>query len=522
MRMNISRRIAVGGAAIWLNRGLTIALGLVLMPVLFRRLPKEELGLWLLLGQSWATLGILDFGIGTALSRRIALAKGRSGSDPGCPLNEESKEAIAELVACGRRMYRVLAACVFVLAWSLGFVYLRHLELQTVGYATVWTAWTIVCATQALNVWSTVWICLLEGVGYVGWESLIATVVSTATLIAQIVVILLGGGLVGLASVATIGAVFQRLFMRALARNRHPELFAMKARWNPATARSMMELALRAWVTTLGIVLVQNTDSFFIAAGLGAASIPAFRAAFLIVLNVHTLAGVFGSVSAPYISHLWQAGDLGEVRRVVRRNLRIGLSIVLTGVATIVAAGDSLFNAWLGPGHYAGWQLPALFCLMFFFEQQIFLIMTACRATGHEAFAGWTAAGGLLKLLLAYIMTRRFGLIGIPVATLVAQCATSYWYVPYAGFRRLGIGLRTYLTEILAPCIATFVIALMLAALISRAAVPLGDWSRLVLIASTSGLVLIAACWFLVLEPGQRHRVAMRLGYLRPSAISAE
>jgi hypothetical protein len=31
------------------------------MPVLFRHLPKEELGIWLLLGESWVALGILEF-----------------------------------------------------------------------------------------------------------------------------------------------------------------------------------------------------------------------------------------------------------------------------------------------------------------------------------------------------------------------------------------------------------------------------------------------------------------------------
>jgi len=47
--MSVSRRILFGAAATWFSRGLTILLGLVLLPVLFRHLPKEELGVWLLL-----------------------------------------------------------------------------------------------------------------------------------------------------------------------------------------------------------------------------------------------------------------------------------------------------------------------------------------------------------------------------------------------------------------------------------------------------------------------------------------
>ena len=74
--MSVTRRIAFGAAASWFSRGVTILLGLVLMPVLFRYLPKEELGVWLLLGQSWAAMGILDLGFGITLTRRIAFAGG--------------------------------------------------------------------------------------------------------------------------------------------------------------------------------------------------------------------------------------------------------------------------------------------------------------------------------------------------------------------------------------------------------------------------------------------------------------
>src|SRR6476659_576602 len=159
--MSVTRRIAFGAGASWFGRGVTILLGLFFLPVLFRHLPKEELGIWLLLGQSWATLGILDFGFGVTLTRRIALAKGKSGGDPNVPLTDETLRDIADLVACGRRIYPILATGVFFCSWLAGFFYLRHLEFHQVSHYVVWMAWTILCLSQAVNVWSTVWDCLL-------------------------------------------------------------------------------------------------------------------------------------------------------------------------------------------------------------------------------------------------------------------------------------------------------------------------------------------------------------------------
>jgi O-antigen/teichoic acid export membrane protein len=504
--MSVSHRILFGAAASWFSRGLTILLGLVLLPVLFRHLPKEELGVWLLLGQSWAAMGILDLGIGFTLTRRIALAKGKSGGDPNAPLTPETLREIADLTECGRRIYHVMSAGVFIVSWMAGFFYLRHLQLHNVSHTTVWIAWTILCASQACAVWATVWTCLLQGVGYVGWDALIASFIGTITLTGQIVVVLCGGGIVALATVATIGALGQRWLTRWLARQRRPELFSLRGRWNPDVLRGMPSLAFRAWLTAVGTILVQNTDSFFIASLKGAEQIPAFRAAFLVVLNLHMLAGVFASSSAVFVSHLWQAGQIGEVQRIVQRNLRLGLSIMLCGSAAILMAGKTLFDIWLGPSNYVGWAIVAIFVATFVLEQQTFIISTGCRATEDEAFAGVMMAGGVLKLLFAFFLTKRFGLVGLALASVIAQLLTAHWFVVYRGLRRLQFGFDRYVVSVLVPCMVVFVAAGGLSFLAATLANPFSGWLKVGATSISAGFVLLAALWFLVLNANQRNR----------------
>ncbi len=506
--MSVTRRIAFGAGASWFGRGVTILLGLFFLPVLFRHLPKEELGIWLLLGQSWATLGILDFGFGVTLTRRIALAKGKSGGDPNVPLTDETLRDIADLVTCGRRIYPILAAGVFLFSWIAGFFYLRHLELHQVSHYVVWIAWTILCLSQAVNVWSTVWNCLLDGVGYIGWDAIIASSVNVLTLSGQIVAVFCGGRLISLAAIATAGALIQRFSIRWFARQRRPELFALKGRWNPTVMRGMARLAFRAWLTAVGIILVQNTDGFFIASAQGADKIPAYRAAFLIVLNVHMLAAVFASSSAVFISHLWQAGAINEVQRIVERNLRLGLCIVLCGGAAILTAGASLFNVWLGPHNYVGVGVVALFVATFILEQQTYIISTGCRATEDEAFAETMMAGGLLKLFFAYILISRLGLPGLAVATVIAQSLTAHWYVLYRGLRRLKMSAGRYIHSVLMPCMFVFAVAFGLSYSIVTTTAHGNDWLRVVAACATSGAVLVTACWLLVLDGNHRARVA--------------
>ena len=308
--MSITKRILFGAGAAWISRGLQILVGLILLPVMFHALPKEELGIWLLFGQSWAAMGMLDLGFTVTLTRRIALAKGKGGAGMDACTPEAMRE-VADLVAAGRRIYRFMALGVFLVSWVLGFFYLRNLDLQGLSHATVLIAWTILCVCQALTVWAAVWTCLLQGVGYVGWDAIIASFINTAMLLAQIVAVLCGGGLVALAAIAALGALFQRAITRWLVLLRRPELFSLQGRWDPAVLKGMPGLALRAWLTAAGAILIFNTDQFFIAALQGAEGIPAYRAAYLVVLNLNMLAITFASSSTVFVSHLWQARDSG-------------------------------------------------------------------------------------------------------------------------------------------------------------------------------------------------------------------
>jgi O-antigen/teichoic acid export membrane protein len=362
--MSVTRRIFFGAAAGWIARGVTMVLGLVLMPILFRHLPKEELGVWLLLGQSWAALGIFDLGFGATLTRRIAFAKGKSSADPNAPLSEAAVAEIAELVATGQRVYHALSIFAFLFSFTAGFFYLRTLDLHNVPLTHVWVAWGVLCLCQAVNVWATIWDCLLQGVGYIGWDAILGSCATTLILSAQIVAVLLGASLVTLAVIAAVGGVIQRYLWRGFALSRRPELVSMHGHWKKGLIGNMTPLALRAWLTALGSGMILYTDQILIASLRGAADIPPYRAAWVLIHNVTIVAVNLGLASGVFISQLWQAGQIEQVHRILIRNVRLGWVAMLSCSAVLLVFGKPIFTFWLKvPGSFAGYRVIAAFLI---------------------------------------------------------------------------------------------------------------------------------------------------------------
>jgi O-antigen/teichoic acid export membrane protein len=511
--VTLTRRIFFGAAASWFSRGVSILLGLVLMPVLFRHLPKEELGVWLLLGQSWAVLGIFDLGFGVTLTRRIAFAKGKSGADPNARLNAESLREIADLVATGRRVYRGLALFAFSASFMAGFFYLRSLDLSAVPLPLVWLAWGVLCLSQAFGVWAAVWTCLLQGVGYIGWDAILASLVSALTLLTQMAAVLLGGGLVALAVAAASGALAQRFLLVGFARGKRPELFATKGRFDAGALRQMVPLAARAWITTLGLALALNTDQFFIARLKGAAQIPAYRAAYVILLNLNILAITLAAASGVFVAQLWQTESLEQVHRIVIRNLRLGLFIMATGGACILGLGEELFSFWLGPGNFIGYPILATFFVLLTLEAQSYIISNSSRATEDEAFAPWALGAGLLKIVLSTVLGMRWGLPGVALGTVLAQLATNDWFMVYRGLRRLRLSVRQHVSQVVLPAVMVFVLTVLAVWGVRRLLAGAPRWTVVLSGGGVAGAVLASMLWTQVLRRGERDRMLRGLSW---------
>ncbi len=479
-------------------------LGLWLLPILFHHLSKEKLGIWLLLGQSWAALGIFDFGFGVTLTRRIAFARGRSGSDPDAVLTQGTLREIADLVMTGKLVYRALAIFAFIFSFAVGALYIRSLHPATVPLAQIWVAWGILCLSQAIGVWAGVWDSVLTGIGYVGWESVLGSFVAVLTSICQIVAVLLGGGLISLALVAATGALMNRFLLLGFAKRRRPEIFSIKGLVNFDLVKNMVPLALRAWITSLGGAVVLCSDQFLIASMWGVAAVPAYRAAFIIVHNLNTIAMTLPLASQVFISHLWQTNELGRIHKIIQNNICVCWLVMLSGTAYLMIAGESFFGLWLGAGNFIGYAILGLLLISETLEAQSYTVATLSRATEDEAFSISVFTGALLKLLLAWTFGRYLGILGIALGTVVGLFLGNQWYMLYRGLNRLCFSITAYAKITALLCGLWFPVNLLILSIAWRALVEASARFQILGATVIEGILVVIGCWCLILNSKDR------------------
>ena len=440
--MSFEKKIAGATIASFGSKAVTLVLNLVLIPVLTKSLGSDQAGIWLLVGQSAAFLGLLDFGLTPTFSRRIAFAAG-SG------MAEKSRQQVVDLIALGKRLFFIVGIAILLIGFPLGGLGLNSLTGGAAQGHSILLVWFVICVGNALNTFNSVWGAVMVGLGHVAAFSWYSAVVQGISLLAYLIVAWLGGSLMGLACCQVGSAILLGVGGRLILSRKAPEILAAKGDPKEAPSNGMIQVAFRYWLTCLGAFLILKTDQYFIASYKGAGSIPAYQGAYLLFNNVYIVAVMFSTLASSFVSQAWSAGDSTVVRGLVIRNARIGMCVCVCGIYAILSSAPALFNAWLGEGAFVGYPVLGCFSLMILLETHHVILAESSRATENEVFVYSALGAGIINIGATAFLGAKFGLVGIAAGTVIAQVLTNNWFVPWMSLKRLAIKWDDYTTNAL-------------------------------------------------------------------------
>jgi O-antigen/teichoic acid export membrane protein len=508
--MSLGKRIVFGVGVSWFSRVVTISANLFLIPLMFRYLGKEELGLWFLLSGSQGMLGLLGMGVAPIISRRIALAKGKSGVQAEVQLTDESKQEIGDLTNIANTLLKIIGLLAFLISSIVGYFFIDKLVIVEVSRQTVILSWIILCAGYSIGVWVEYLNCLLMGFGYVGFNNLILTFMSLGTTVINIVVVILGGGLLELSIVLVITNLIQRFLLVIFIRKYKPHLLKFKGQWNTDTAKSLVKPSLDYWFKSLGTYTILRSDQYFIGTLIGVSAIASYNATYQLVSNLRTIAVALSQSSIPFISQMWESGDIAYVHKIVKKVCLSALLIVSIGSSFLLVSGRNFIELWIGKDSFIGHGILIVFCIMIFFDTQNACLIECARATGKDKYGLMSMIAGFLNIILTFILIKPLGLLGVCLATLISLMLTENWYALYEPLARLKITLGEYVKKIILPIIGIFILSYTISFLINLS-LSLSSWNSqrlsIVLTILSNVLVFLFMSYQLVLDKAQKNTI---------------
>ncbi len=417
--MRLLRRNALGLYAVY---AAAIASGLVVTPIVVRTLGQQAFGVWTFIGGITIYLSVLDLGVGPAIVRFGAEARGRGATDD---LNAIASSGLAMYAAIGLVTLPIGVALAWLVPW------LGHVPADLVWDARVATL--LIVLSLALRFPLGLFNNLLvaqQRWDYANYANFLGTVLYAVLVAALLPTV--GGGIVLLAALTLGTALVRQTLPLFWLKRELPELRVRRRLVTRARIRQLTAVSWSNFLLHVSQKIVFSTDVIVVGIVLGAASAGVYGVPaklFGLVFGIGTAAT---ALMYPAFAELEGADQPDRQRRLLLSGLRAGSALMLILALPLLLIPDLLISAWLRePGYGGSYAVMSILAAVLVVHQPLFVLSQFLVARARQRQLAWaTIVSTTANLMLSVLLAWTWGIQGVAVATLVTDLFLLAWIVP--------------------------------------------------------------------------------------------
>ena len=395
-------------------KGLSIALGLVSMPLTINYLDPHKYGIWVTLSGLIAWFGFFDIGLGGGLRNRFAEA-----------LAQGKHELARNYVATTYAILSITIAGLFVifylinpfLPWNsilnVEHDFFTKNELETLALIT----FTTFSLTFVLNLISIILIADQR-----------PALASTFNLISQVLVICI--------ILILIKTTQGSLLHLAIAQSFIPVLILMAStiwffkgrykKYRPAfkyiqfsLSKDLFNLSIKFFILGIAVVLLFQTNNIIISQIFGPEQVTPYNVAFK-YFTVLTMG--FNIIITPFWSaftEAWNKKEIVWIKNIVNKIITIWFVLVIIGIIMLVAS-KWIFSYWIGNKVEVPYLMSALICLWVLLNAWNSIYSHFLNGVGKLSLQMFIGIGSaILNVPLAIFLGKKIGIEGVFLANVL-------------------------------------------------------------------------------------------------------
>jgi O-antigen/teichoic acid export membrane protein len=437
----------------WVLNGLRLASGLIILPLVFRLLTKEDVGMYSVLVNLALFATMLDFGFGPTIGRFIGYAMGGAVTLEAQGVSRAEKTSgpnyvlLWELLVTTRRLYRYLTLALFLILGTGGTFLVGRVVHQTSSPLITWLAWVTTLVSTLFDIYSNWWVNYLRGLNEVKKATQIGVLATVIKLVVAAGLLLGGLGLLSLPTAVLASGFIQRYFARVWCLKCLPPRPPMHDLDLKKMLAVLWPNSWRTGIQLLSGTLTTQANTFICADAFDLVATAKYGPSIQLMGIATGMAYVWISIKWPLISQYQARHEFVQIQRVLwpRFWLQTLTFLVLAAGVIFVAPG---FLHWIGKDKEL---LPQVWLTVlavgFFLDLQFACWGTLITTTNRLPFLWPSVATNVLSLLLtlALVHFSRLGIGSLVLGPLLAGSLFNYWYWPPYAVRGMGTTFLRFL-----------------------------------------------------------------------------
>lgn len=436
MKAHPARAAALAG---WLQQICSIGGAAISIPLIIGRLGQETAGLWFSALGLVMMFGITDFGFSPAISRQVAHSFRSDGST-----SESASDffktspgwmGVSELYFVSRAIFwrlSILSALMLVvtveaiLPWT-------HLKTAHVGGGSA--VWYLLGVSLLVLLQSRLAVSMLDGLGYGYVTRVIGAGYQLFSSLFSVAVLWIAPSIIALSLSLLAATILQAVMLHTFFHRIAGTNLTRPERMDRTMIGRLWRVALPFGLVSAGGVMVNTVQVPLLGFTLG----PAMAAPYYIALRIsQSLSGAVSQLTTAQMAFFTQelsAGHAAAARERMRRTVRFSVALHTAAGLFIWLVSPVLVDLWVGRGHYVPPPVLAVIALNHWLTCLAGIFTFFVLAAGRNPFGLTTILHGVLSVAGVLVLCPRVGLIGVPLASLLAGLATNLWFGPMHGWR---------------------------------------------------------------------------------------
>lgn len=433
---------------------LKIASSVILLPLILKYLPRQEVGIWSIFSSITALVFLLDFGFHSTFARNVSYVF--SGAQflekEGVKIGVNNDTCInynllKDIISAMKWFYTRIALVLLFILLFIGTPYFNYILKGYDGTKLhLQIAWILFCLISTYNMYTLYYDALLEGKGLVKLSKQISIIGNISYLMVAALLILFGFGLIAI----IISQLFSIVIIRVLAHNfffTKQLLFKLnniKVTSDNNVLKIITPNAIKYGVTSLGGFMIQKSSIFIGSLFIPLISIASFGITKQLIEILVAVANITLATYIPKISQLRVKNDVKSLKSIYIKGILISNFIYIFGSLIIFIFGN--------------WVLRLLNCSTNLVSADVMIVMIISSLIGLNAgisgsvistknvipFMKPSIYSGIASIVLLFIIFNysNFGLLGMAAVPGIVDLFYQGWKWPYEVIKDFNITLK--------------------------------------------------------------------------------
>jgi len=433
----------------FLAQGLNVATGLLLLPMILRYLPPEEVGLWFVFMSLAGLAQLLELGFLPTITRNVAyLYAGAQklnayGYEPTTEHVHLNIELLQQLFMAAREIYLVVSLSTLAFLAVIGTTYISMLLTHSMPQFQIIFAWIAFALGYVINFYYGYFNGFLQGRGDVKASNQIIVANRVVLIVLASLLLAEGWGLLGVGFASLISSVIGRgLAARIFWSGGGAETFSLKVAKvikNNSLISILWPNAKKLGWVYLGSFLITRANVLIASSFLGLAATASYGLTFQILTTFTSLSAVVFNLNMPHFSGDQIRGRHENILEKFGKSLATGWLVYLVCTVILFLFGNTLLALIGSRTHLLEANLLFLFVIIMFLEMNHSLCAGYLTTFNEIPFVRAALVSGIciVSISVLTVSVFHFEIWGLLLSQGVVQVFYNNWMWPMEAARKL-------------------------------------------------------------------------------------